>query len=181
MAVNTEKNSYTVIFAIGMVVIVGVILAGLFSWTKPMITQNEEIEKQQNILYAMGINENDESSAVFVSTDVAPEEFASNIKEQMVITVDANGKMLKSQTRDEYMAENNKEPYLIDIKKQKSNAKAGEPRQLPLFVGEKDGKKIYVAPIYGKGLWDAIWGYVAMDEDMVVQGAYLIIKVKLQV
>ena len=77
----------------------------------------------------MGINENDESSAVFVSTDVAPEEFASNIKEQMVITVDANGKMLKSQTRDEYMAENNKEPYLIDIKKQKSNAKAGEPRQ----------------------------------------------------
>ncbi|MBL87393.1 MAG: Na(+)-translocating NADH-quinone reductase subunit C [Winogradskyella sp.] len=173
MAVNTEKNSYTVIFAIGMVVIVGVILAGLFSWTKPMITQNEEIEKQQNILYAMGINENDESSAVFVSTEVASKEFASNIKEQMVITVDADGKMLKSQTRDEYMAENNnKEPYLIDIKKQKSNAKSGEPRQLPLFIGEKDGKKIYVAPIYGKGLWDAIWGYVAMDKDMVVQGAY---------
>jgi Na+-transporting NADH:ubiquinone oxidoreductase subunit C len=31
---------------------------------------------------------------------------------------------------------------------------------------------VYVAPIYGKGLWDAIWGYVAMDENMVVQGAY---------
>lgn len=172
MAVNTEKNSYTVIFAIGMVVIVGVILAGLFSWTKPMITQNEEIEKQQNILYAMGVNENDESSAVFVSTAVASKEFANNIKEQLVITVDADGKILKSQTRDEYMAENKKEPYLIDIKKQKSNAKAGEPRQLPLFIGEKDGKKVYVAPIYGKGLWDAIWGYVAMDKDMVVQGAY---------
>ena len=23
----------------------------------------------------------------------------------------------------------------------------------------------------GKGLWDAIWGYVALDENMVVQGA----------
>lgn len=172
MAVNTDKNSYTVIFAIGMVIVVGVILAGLFSWTKPMITKNEQIEKQQNILYAMGVNENDDTSAVFVSTDVAPEEFAKFIKKQVVITVDPSGKVVNTQNRDEYMTENKKEPYLIDIKKQKSNAKAGENRQLPLFIGEREGKTYYVAPIYGKGLWDAIWGYVAMDENMVVQGAY---------
>ena len=24
----------------------------------------------------------------------------------------------------------------------------------------------------GKGLWDAIWGFVALDEEMVVQGVY---------
>ncbi len=41
-----------------------------------------------------------------------------------------------------------------------------------LFIGEKDGKTFYMAPIRGKGLWDAIWAYVAMDENMVVQGAY---------
>ncbi|NNE30963.1 MAG: Na(+)-translocating NADH-quinone reductase subunit C [Winogradskyella sp.] len=169
---RTDKNSYTVIFAIGMVIVVGVILAGLFGYTKPMITQNEEIEKQQNILYAMGVNENDETSAVFVSTDVAPEEFGKNITEQIVITVDSSGKILKTQTREEYVAEYNKEPYLIDVKKQQAKAKRGEPRQLPLFVGNKDGKTFYVAPIYGKGLWDAIWGYIAMDENMVVQGAY---------
>ncbi|WP_369997417.1 Na(+)-translocating NADH-quinone reductase subunit C [Winogradskyella sp.] len=172
MAVNTDKNSYTVIFAIGMVIVVGVILAGLFSYTKPMITQNEEIEKQQNILYAMGVNENDETSAIFVSPDVAPDEFEKFVKEQIVITVDASGKVIKTQTREEFKAENNKEPYLIDIKKQKSNAKAGENRLLPLFIGQREGKTYYVAPIYGKGLWDAIWGYIALDENMVVQGAY---------
>ena len=43
---------------------------------------------------------------------------------------------------------------------------------MPLFIGEKDGKTFYIAPIRGKGLWDAIWAYVAMDENMVVQGAY---------
>ena len=32
--------------------------------------------------------------------------------------------------------------------------------RLPLFVGEKEGKTFYVAPIRGKGLWDAIWGYM---------------------
>ena len=43
---------------------------------------------------------------------------------------------------------------------------------MPLFIGEKEGQKYYIAPILGKGLWDAIWAYVAMDENMVIQGAY---------
>src|SRR5690606_17243266 len=63
--------------------------------------------------------------------------------------------------------------YLIDVKKEKSNAKNdASKRRLPLFVGEVDGKTIYVVPIHGKGLWDAIWAYVGIDENMVVQGAY---------
>ena len=27
-------------------------------------------------------------------------------------------------------------------------------------------------PVRGKGLWDAIWGFVAVDETMTVQGVY---------
>ncbi|WP_411766437.1 Na(+)-translocating NADH-quinone reductase subunit C [Winogradskyella sp. A3E31] len=172
MGQKTEKNSYTVIFAIGMVLVVGSLLAYLASSLKPTISENERLEKQQNILYAMGVNDNEEGSAVFISTEEAPEAFSKYIKEQLVLTVDASGNNIKKQTRDEYVAEYNKEPYLIDIKKQKTMAKKGEPRQLPLFVGEKDGKTFYIAPIYGKGLWDAIWGYVSMDEEMIVRGAY---------
>lgn len=173
MEKRTDKNSYTIIFAIGMVIVVGTVLAGLFSWTKPMITINQKVEKQQNILYAMGINQNDETSAVFISTDAAPKAFEENVADQVVITIDAKGKVLSKQTRDEYFAANNEEPYLIDVKKEQASAKDGGERKLPLFVGKnKDGKTVYVAPIYGKGLWDAIWGYVAMDENMVVQGAY---------
>ena len=26
--------------------------------------------------------------------------------------------------------------------------------------------------MYGKGLWDAIWGFIALNENMVVQGVY---------
>lgn len=158
MSKRTETNVYTIIFAIAMVVVVGSLLAFLASSLKPNIKENERIEKQQNILYAMGVNENDESSATFVSTTVAGEEFNKYIKKQIVIEGD-------KVTEDE-------DAYLIDVKKQQANAKAGKTRKLPLFVGEKNGKTFYVAPIYGKGLWDAIWGYVAMDENMVVQGAY---------
>ncbi|WP_405609072.1 Na(+)-translocating NADH-quinone reductase subunit C [Polaribacter sp. Asnod1-A03] len=172
MSKRTDSNSYTIIFAVIMVLIVGSLLAFFASSLRPNIDENKRIEKQQNILYAMGVNENDESNANFVSTAVAEEEFNKYIKEQLVLEV--NGNVVASQqNRAEYMAENNnQEPYLIDVKKQQANAKAGEIRKLPLFIGEKDGKTFYVAPIRGKGLWDAIWGYVAMDENMVVQGAY---------
>jgi Na+-transporting NADH:ubiquinone oxidoreductase subunit C len=27
-------------------------------------------------------------------------------------------------------------------------------------------------PVRGKGLWDAIWGFVAVDKEMIVQGVY---------
>ena len=41
-----------------------------------------------------------------------------------------------------------------------------------MFIGVKDGQTYYIVPIYGKGLWDAIWGYVSMDKNMVVEDAY---------
>ncbi len=141
-----------------MVVIVGSVLAYFATSLKPNIDENKRIEKQQNILYAMGVNENDDTNANFVSTAVAGQEFNKYIKKQLVIQGD-------NITEDE-------NAYLIDVKQQQSLAKEGKQRKLPLFVGEKDGKTFYVAPIYGKGLWDAIWGYVAMDENMVIQGAY---------
>ncbi|MDB9754736.1 Na(+)-translocating NADH-quinone reductase subunit C [Winogradskyella sp.] len=158
MEQRTDKNSYTIIFAIAMVLVVGVILAGLFGFTKPMITQNEEIEKQQNILYAMGVNANEGTSANFVSTKDAEKLFGEFVKTQLEVQ---GGTAIE-----------NDQAYLIDVKKEQAKAKNGETRRLPLFVGEKDGKTFYIAPIRGKGLWDAIWGYVALDKDMVVQGAY---------
>lgn len=160
MAINTEKNSYTVIFAIVMVIVVGAILAGLASGLKPLVKANERYEKQQNILYAMGVNNNQGTSDVeFITTDVVEQEFAKYVKKQYVIEGD-------QVTEDD-------QAYLIDIKKEATKAKnADYQRRLPIFIGEKDGKEVYVVPVRGKGLWDAIWGFVAMDKNMTVTGVY---------
>jgi len=160
MAINTDKNSYTIIFAIAMVVIVGSLLAGFASGLKPLIKANERYEKQQNILYAMGVNGNEGANdVVFIGTDKVEDEFAKYITKQIVIEGD-------KQTEDD-------QAYLIDIKKEANKAKDETyTRKLPLFIGEKDGKTIYVMPVRGKGLWDAIWGFVAVDESMTVQGVY---------
>ena len=158
MSKRTDSNIYTILFAIAMVIVVGGLLAFTASALRPRIDNNERLEKQQNILYAMGVNANDDSSAIFVSTDEAPELFKKYITKQLVIQ------------GGDFTEDNN--AYLIDVKKEQTSAKEGNERRLPLFVGNKDGKTFYIAPIRGKGLWDAIWAYVAMDKNMVVQGAY---------
>jgi Na+-transporting NADH:ubiquinone oxidoreductase subunit C len=162
MSKRTESNLYTILFAIGMVIVVGALLAFTASSLKSTITKNKELEIQQNMLYAMGVNENDpenKNSVEFVSTKQAPELFNKYIKKQLVITNGTN-------TSEDNQA------YLIDVKKEQEKAKEGETRRLPLMVGEKDGITYYIAPIRGKGLWDAIWAYIAMDENMVIKGAY---------
>ena len=58
------------------------------------------------------------------------------------------------------------------LKKEQAKIKNGGQRRLPLFVGEKDSETFYIVPIRGKGLWDAVWAYIAMDQDMVILGAY---------
>ena len=109
MANKTDKNSYTILFAIVMVVIVGSLLAGFASGLKPRIEANEKFEKQQNILYAMGINNNVGTGDVaFISTDSVSEIFSKFITKQMVIQGD-------QATEDE-------EAYLIDIKKESTKA-----------------------------------------------------------
>ncbi len=159
MSNKTDSNLYTLLFAIGMVIVVGTLLAFVSASLRPNIDENKRIEKQQNILYAMGVNENDEGSVTFVADNKVGEEFSKFITKQLVITNDVEVK-------------EDDNAYLIDIKKEQTNAKEGKERRLPLFIGTKEGKTFYIAPIRGKGLWDAVWAYVAMDENMVVQGAY---------
>ncbi len=82
---RTDKNSYTLIFAIGMVIVVGSLLAFTASSLKPLITKNKQLEKQQNILYAMGVNDNEEKSMAFISKDKVQEAFDKYIVKEYVI------------------------------------------------------------------------------------------------
>jgi Na+-transporting NADH:ubiquinone oxidoreductase subunit C len=131
MAKNTESNVYTVLFATGMVLVVGILLAYVASSLSDKISENKRIEKQQNILYAMGVNENDESSVSFVSKDIVGDEFSKYITKQLVIT---GTEAVEDSTA-----------YLIDIKKEAELAKkATYKRRLPLFIGNKDGRDFYI-------------------------------------
>ena len=163
---NTEKNSYTLLFAIGMVVIVGSVLAGLFGSLSGQIKENQKKEKKQNILFAMGITK------ATISGNTAD-------ANSPVDAAEADDIFTKYVGDNQYIIEGAKatrtnKAFAINVKKEGQKAKeAGYVRKLPLYVGNVDGKKTYVVPLYGKGLWDAIWGYVALEADLkTVKGAF---------
>jgi len=166
MAKKTDSNVYTILFAIGMVLVVGSLLAFTASYFNPTIKLNRKLEKQQNILFAMGVNEatlsgNADDATSFVSTNKVTPEFTKYITTQLVIEGD-------KVTQDSLA-------YLIDIKKEsdKVKADASYTRKLPLFIGEQEGKKFYIVPVRGIGLWDAIWGYIALKDDLkTVKGVF---------
>jgi Na+-transporting NADH:ubiquinone oxidoreductase subunit C len=147
---RTDSNSYTIIFSVIMVVVVGSLLAFFANFTKDLRVKNDQVKAQIDILSAIGV-ESDRSNAT--------EMFTQYIKEQKVITgTDVS---------------NDDKAYLIDVKKEMDGAKKGNVQRLPLFVAEKDGKTLYILPVRGNGLWDAIWGYIAINDDLkTINGVY---------
>jgi len=129
MSNNTDSNKYTILFAIGMVVVVGSLLAFTASSLKPNIVENERMEKQQNILYAMGVNENGATDIVFVGTDKVADEFSKYIAKQLI--VDASGNAVE-----------NNEAYLIDVKKEQAKAKNGQKKRFTFICWTKSRTNI---------------------------------------
>ena len=147
---RTDSNSYTIIFSVVMVVVVGSLLAFFANFTKDLRVKNDQVKAQIDILSAIGIQ---------ADRTNATEMFTQFIKEQKVIT--------GTDVSDDDKA------YLIDVKKEMDAAKKGNLQRLPLFVAEKDGKTLYILPVRGNGLWDAIWGYIALNDDLKsINGVY---------
>ena len=52
----------------------------------------------------------------------------------------------------------------------KNFKKPAEERQYPVYVyhapGNKEAVEAYILPVYGKGLWGPIYGFVALDTDL---------------
>jgi Na+-transporting NADH:ubiquinone oxidoreductase subunit C len=72
--------------------------------------------------------------------------------------------------------EEGKELIAENVNVEKQFDKAPEDRLYPVFkyYGKEGGDEIesYILPVYGNGLWDNIWGYIALDtEGKTIKGA----------
>ena len=142
---NTNSNSYTIIYASVMVVIVAFLLAFVNSSLRDLQGKNVELDTKKQILSSLGIK----------GVQDAETEFAKVVKSDMVVAEDGTltpyeGTFVTSYEKDF-----------------KENGRAH------IFVCEIEGQTKYVIPVYGAGLWGAIWGYVALNEDKnTVYGTY---------
>jgi Na+-transporting NADH:ubiquinone oxidoreductase subunit C len=51
----------------------------------------------------------------------------------------------------------------VDMAKERKRPEA--ERLLPLFIYDDEGKKYYIVSVRGSGLWDEIWGNIALEDD----------------
>ena len=139
---DRNSNSYTVIYAAVMVILVAAILASASMALRPRQDKNEEIEKMQNILASVNIASTAEN---------AGEIYAEKIRNQYV--VNSKGDVVEGE-----------DAFEIDLKREK--AKPVEERLLPVFECETESGLKYIFPMRGAGLWGPIWGFVSLDDDM---------------
>jgi Na+-transporting NADH:ubiquinone oxidoreductase subunit C len=150
------SNFYVFRFAAIMVVVVATILSGAAMLLKPMQDRNIRIEKTQSILSAANID-NTKENAVELYKEHLEREIAVNTSGE-IVSVYENGELKQGEER----------PFELSTKEeynQAANPEAGKAT-LPIFILDKDGTKLHVIPLRGKGLWGPVYGNIALKEDL---------------
>lgn len=148
---NTNSNSYIIMYSCLMVVIVAFLLAFVSSALKPTQDINVALDKKKQVLAALNIRglSNEESAARY-----------GEVIEADAI-VDPQGDIVDKGTQGGETA---------GFKLNSADYKVG---RLALYICKVNGERKYVVPVYGMGLWGPIWGYIAVNEDgRTVYGAY---------
>ena len=141
---NTNSNSYTIIYAAIMVVIVAFLLAFVSSSLKDIQNANVKNDTKKQILSAINVTDVKDADAAFAQYEV----------KDMLAQADG--------TLTEYPGDFNTS----------FKGEIAENR-LHVFECKVDGATKYILPIYGAGLWGPIWGYVALNDDKdTVYGVY---------
>ncbi len=145
---NRDSNVYTFLFAAALVLVVASSLAFTATSLKSLQADNIRKEKMQNILATIGI-ETDREQAEGLYTQY--------IKKELALTATGN----VDQAIDAFTLRLNNE-----IKKPELE------QRFPLYIAEVASDKYYIIPLRGAGLWDAIWGYIALKNDKnTIKGA----------
>lgn len=148
MKFNTNSNVYTIVYASVMVIIAAFLLAFVASVLKAPQEVNVANDKRGQILSSLNIRNVDDVTG----------EYNKVILHDLIL--DANGQVIK-------------EDGGFDVESKDITAKNPADKKLPLYVAKVNNDTIYVVPLYGRGLWGGISGYLALKKDFdTVFGSY---------
>ncbi len=145
---KTNSNGYTFMFAVIMVVVVAAVLAFAATSLQPTQQENVRKEKMQNILATVGIT---------TDRDGAKELYDQYIIEEIAL-------------REDGSVDESVDAFKVDLAKELK--KPVKDQIFPLYVAEVKGSKYYIVPLRGNGLWNAIFGYISLKDDInTIKGA----------
>lgn len=150
---QTNSNAYTILYAFMMTTIVAIGLSLAASGLKERQERNVELAIKRDILKSVGLGQVVDVTGTYARYIQG---IVVNYKGE-VIEKDEKGNLLDASK--------------IDIKAE--SKKPLEKRLLPLYKFTSDsGEVSYIIPLRGTGLWDEIWGFIAIKDDFkTVYGA----------
>ncbi|HMN91513.1 MAG TPA: NADH:ubiquinone reductase (Na(+)-transporting) subunit C [Saprospiraceae bacterium] len=144
-----STTRYILFFTIAMCVASALLLSGMFYATKPASDRNEVVFNKRAILAAVGIHLGKDLNRM--SDQEVLDLFDTQVEQ---VALNMNGEVLEG-----VLAEK------IDMAKERKKPEAD--RTLPMFIfTTQDGNKFYILSVRGSGLWDEIWGNIALGEDL---------------
>jgi Na+-transporting NADH:ubiquinone oxidoreductase subunit C len=145
---NRDSNAYTFIFATLMVLVVASALAFTASSLKDLQASNVRKEKMQNILATIGVETDREQAETLYNQYITGE-----------LSLTSGGDL-------------DQEVNAFEINLNDELKKPVNKQRFPLYEASVEGKNYYIVPLRGAGLWNAIWGYIALEEDKnTIKGA----------
>ena len=150
-----QSNAYIIVFSIITTIILGGLLSVASVGLGPRQKIQVELDTKKSILGAV--------------MDIQKSDDVLGIYDQKIesLVVDINGNQVETdEAGDPIVAE--------DISIEKNYKLPPEERLYPVFLFKGDNGEVeaYILPIYGNGLWDVIWGFVALDNDLsTIKGA----------
>ena len=149
MKLSTNSNIYTIVYASVMVIVVAFCLACVSELLRPRQEANVANDKRSQILAALNIR----------NVENVQEEYGRVLLRDMII--DINGNVLQ-------------ENGGVDVESKQILAKDDAAKRLPVYVCKVESDTLYVLPLFGRGLWGELWGYLALKDDFrTVYGMFM--------
>lgn len=154
-----RSNLYTILFAL----LVAIVFSGLLAVASQLLRERqqllEEADMKKNILQAVGLREcplNAVSAAREMSGKECSDIQCCYNREMRSLVIDYRGNVVEG---------NGLVPERIDLENEEEKPIA--ERRYPVFIRKtKDEVISYCIPLYGKGLWSSIYGYLALKPDL---------------
>jgi Na+-transporting NADH:ubiquinone oxidoreductase subunit C len=152
---DSTKKVFTVAFSLCLVcsLLVSAAAVGL----KSIQQENKVLERKENILKAAGI----------YNEDVPVDELYKQIEAKVVDL--ATGKYVDMDAANYDQRKAAKDPNLsVTIPSAEDQAGIGHHAKLANVYLLKDGNSLkrVILPVYGKGLWSTMYGFIALDPDL---------------
>ncbi|MBD8487931.1 NADH:ubiquinone reductase (Na(+)-transporting) subunit C [Echinicola sp. CAU 1574] len=150
-----QSNTYIITFSVILTVVLGFLLSGTSQLLGPIQKEAVALDTKKQILGAVM---DAEKIAAMKPNEI--KEYYENTISSKVVNI--KGEEVTEQEGAAVTAET------VDVAK--NYKKPADERLYPVYIYHEEGSEdkvvAYILPLYGAGLWDAIWGYLALKTDL---------------